>query len=324
MLYRMRRLRQSENLRQLRREVRLNIEDFVYPLFVVPGKNIKREIPSLKDQFHHSIDMLIYEIESISNLGIKYIMLFGIPESKDDIGSGSFIEDGIVQRAVKKIKEINPEIVVITDVCMCEYTSHGHCGILNQNGLIDNDKTISYLSKIALSHAESGADIVCPSDMSDNRVYHIRKTLDANGYINVPIMAHSTKFASGFYEPFRDACDSAPSHGDRKNYQMDFHNSREAIIEGEHDLIEGADILIVKPALAYLDIVKSYRDNFNLPIATYNVSGEYQMLVKAVENNILSENIYYETLIAMKRAGADIIITYFSKYAAEKIKSKIW
>lgn len=323
-MFRTRRLRQTENLRRLRKETHLHIDDFIYPLFIVPGEGIKKEISSLKDQYHLSVDMLEDEIKEITSLGLKYVMLFGIPESKDEVGTSGFIEDGTTQRAVRKIKEINPDIIVVTDVCMCEYTSHGHCGILDDCGCVDNDTTLTYLSKIALSHAQAGADIICPSDMMDGRVEAIRKTLDENGFVNTPILSHSSKFASSYYGPFREACDSAPSHGNRKGYQLDFHNGREAIVEGEFDMMEGADILMVKPALAYLDVVRAYRENFNLPIAVYNVSGEYQMLVNAVDSGIVCENIIYESLIAMKRAGADIIVSYFAKYAAKKIQSGEW
>lgn len=323
-MFRTRRLRQTENLRRLRKETHLHIDDFIYPLFVVPGEGIKEEISSLKDQFHLSVDMLEDEIAEITDLGLKYVMLFGIPESKDELGTSGYIENGTTQRAIKKIKDINPEIIVVTDVCMCEYTTHGHCGILDENGYVDNDVTLGYLSKIALSHARAGADIICPSDMMDGRVEAIRKTLDENGFVNTPILSHSSKFASSYYGPFREACDSAPSFGDRRGYQLDFHNGREAITEGELDMMEGADILMVKPALAYLDVVRAYRENFNLPIAVYNVSGEYQMLVNAVDSGVVCEDIIYESLIAMKRAGADIIVSYFAKYAAKKIQNGEW
>lgn len=319
-----RRLRLTENLRRLRRENTLSVDDLVYPIFVIEGENIKREIPSLKDQYHISLDRLEDEIREIEDLGIKYVMVFGITEEKDACGSSSYADDGIIQKASRKIKEISKDLIVITDLCMCEFTSHGHCGILDCKGNVDNDKTLEALAKIALSHAKAGADIICPSDMMDLRVKVLRESLDKEGYNNLPIMVHSSKFASSFYGPFRQALNSAPKHGDRKGYQMDFHNSNEALLEGQADIDEGADILIVKPAMTYLDIVRRFKDNFKLPIATYNVSGEYQMLVNAVDQGVVSENIIYECLISMKRAGADIIITYFAKYAAKKIKSGEW
>ena len=323
-MLRSRRLRLTENLRKFRRENHLHIDDFVYPLFIVPGEGIKTEIPSLKDQYHFSVDMLADEIKELTELGLKYVMLFGLPETKDEIGSSGYSDDGTTQNAIREIKKINPDMVVITDVCMCEYTSHGHCGILDYDGNVNNDITLEYLAKIAVSHARAGADIVCPSDMMDGRVAAIREALDKSGYVNIPILAHSSKFASSYYGPFREACDCAPAQGDRKSYQLDYHNGREALVEGEMDVAEGADILMVKPALAYLDVVKNYHDNFNLPIAVYNVSGEYQMLVNAVDTGIMAEDVIYESLIAMKRAGANIIVTYFAKYAAKKLNSSQW
>ena len=266
--------------------------------------------------------MLDEEIKEIKDLGIKHIILFGIPHDheKDFCGSEAYNDNGIIQRAIRKIKEIDSDINVITDVCMCEYTSHGHCGILTKGGYVDNDKTLEYLANIAVSHAKAGADMVAPSDMMDGRVKVIRKALDKEGFFNVPIMSYSVKYASTFYGPFREAANSAPSFGDRKTYQMDPANSNEALIEAELDVLEGADILMVKPALSYLDIIRRVKDNYNLPLAAYNVSGEYAMLKSAVKNGILSEGAIYESIISIKRAGADIIITYFAKDLAKIIK----
>lgn len=319
---RLRRLRNSENIRSLVRETRLNISDFIYPLFVVEGENIKKEIPSLKENYHFSIDRLEEEIKELTELGIKAIILFGLPKYKDECGSASYMDDGIVQKAIRKVKEINNEMVVITDVCMCSYTSHGHCGILSEDGELLNDETLKYLSKIAVSHAKAGADMVAPSDMMDFRIEHMRNTLDDNGYTNVSIMAYSAKYASAFYGPFRDAADSAPSFGDRKTYQMDPANSNEAIRECELDINEGADIIMVKPALSYLDVIRRAKDTFNMHMCAYSVSGEYAMLKNAVDVGLLSESAIEESLISIKRAGADMIITYFAKYMAKKLKDE--
>ncbi len=322
MLRRPRRLRINDATRELVRETKINVEDLIYPLFIVEGENIKNEISSLPDVYHFSLDMLDEEIKEIKDLGIKHIILFGIPHDheKDFCGSEAYNDNGIIQRAIRKIKEIDSDINVITDVCMCEYTSHGHCGILTKGGYVDNDKTLEYLANIAVSHAKAGADMVAPSDMMDGRVKVIRKALDKEGFFNVPIMSYSVKYASTFYGPFREAANSAPSFGDRKTYQMDPANSNEALIEAELDVLEGADILMVKPALSYLDIIRRVKDNYNLPLAAYNVSGEYAMLKSAVKNGILSEGAIYESIISIKRAGADIIITYFAKDLAKMIK----
>lgn len=322
MLRRPRRLRINDATRELVRETKINVEDLIYPLFIVEGENIKNEISSLPDVYHFSLDMLDEEIKEIKDLGIKHIILFGIPHDheKDFCGSKAYNDNGIIQRAIRKIKEIDSDINVITDVCMCEYTSHGHCGILTKGGYVDNDKTLEYLANIAVSHAKAGADMVAPSDMMDGRVKVIRKALDKEGFFNVPIMSYSVKYASTFYGPFREAANSAPSFGDRKTYQMDPANSNEALIEAELDVLEGADILMVKPALSYLDIIRRVKDNYNLPLAAYNVSGEYAMLKSAVKNGILSEGAIYESIISIKRAGADIIITYFAKDLAKMIK----
>ena len=321
MLRRPRRLRVNKAIRNLVRETKLNVEDLIYPLFIVEGEGIKSEISSLPDVYHFSVDMLENEIKEISKLGIEHIILFGIPHDheKDTCGSESYNDNGIIQRAVRKIKEINSDINVITDVCMCEYTSHGHCGILNENGYVNNDITLQYLTKIAISHAKAGADMIAPSDMMDGRIGALRKGLDEAGFEHIGIMSYRVKYASTFYGPFREAAKSAPSFGDRKTYQMDPANSNEALIESELDMLEGADILMVKPALSYLDVIRRVKDNFELPLAAYNVSGEYAMLKSAVKNGILSEDAIYESVMSIKRAGADIIITYFAKYLAKTI-----
>lgn len=319
---RMRRIRGNKILREMTKETVLEISDFIYPLFVVEGENIKKEIPSMPDCYHFSIDKLEDEIKEIVNLGIKAVILFGIPNKKDDKGSEAYAEDGIIQKAVRKIKEINEDLLVITDVCMCEYTDHGHCGILDHEGHVLNDETVSYIAKIALSHAKAGADIIAPSDMMDFRIKAIRKTLDENNFKNIPIMAYSAKYASNFYGPFRDAADSAPSFGDRKSYQMDYHNSNEAMREIDLDLEEDADFIIVKPALSFLDIIQRTKDNFNTNIVAYNVSGEYSMVKNAIKMGLVNEEIIYEILISIKRAGAKMIITYHAKEMAKKLKGE--
>ena len=323
MLRRPRRLRSTKAIRNLVRETKLQIEDLIYPLFIVDGENIKREIPSMEGVYHFSVDMLEDEIKELTELGIEHVLLFGVPddEKKDCCASEAFNPEGAVQRAVRKIKEINPQMDVICDVCMCEYTDHGHCGILTDSGYVHNDKTLNYLGKIALSYAESGADMVAPSDMMDGRIAAIRQVLDNNGFENVVIMAYSAKYASAFYGPFRDAANSAPQFGDRKTYQMDPSNSNEAIVEGKLDVAEGADIIMVKPALSYLDIIQRFKDNFDLPIAAYNVSGEYSMLKLAVKQGLLNESAIYEAVMSIKRAGATIIITYFAKDIAKMLKN---
>lgn len=323
MLRRPRRLRANKAIRNLVRETKLNIEDLIYPLFIVEGEGIKSEISSLPDVYHFSLDMLEDEIKEIRDLGIEHVILFGIPHDheKDECGSEAYNDNGIMQRAVRKIKEIDNEMNVITDVCMCEYTSHGHCGILNENGyVVNNDITLEYLTKIAVSHAKAGADMVAPSDMMDGRIATLRAGLDEAGFENIGIMSYSVKYASTFYGPFREAANSAPSFGDRKTYQMDPANSNEALIETELDVLEGADILMVKPALSYLDVIRRVKDNFDLPLAAYNVSGEYAMLKSAVKNGILAEGAIYESVMSIKRAGADIIITYFAKDLAKMIR----
>lgn len=319
---RMRRIRNNKILREMTQETSLDVKDFIYPLFVVEGENIKREIPSLVDQYHYSVDMLDAEIKELESLGIRAVILFGIPDKKDSVGSGAYDENGIVQRAVREIKKKHPDFIVITDVCMCEYTDHGHCGILDDCGCVINDETIKYIARTALSHAKAGADIVAPSDMMDFRVRAIREALDENGFKNVPIMSYAAKYASAYYGPFRDAAGSAPSFGDRKGYQMDFHNSDEAMKEVELDLYEDADFIIVKPALAYLDIIRRVKETFNTNLVVYNVSGEYAMIKEAIKKGLLNESIIYENMIAMKRAGAKLIITYHAKEMARLLKER--
>lgn len=312
-----RRLRMNSILRDMIRETSLDVGDLIYPLFVVPGDNIKEEIDSMPGVYHFSIDLLIEEVKEVRDVGIPAILLFGVPSYKDELGSEAYSEEGIVQKAVREIKEKVPEIVVITDVCMCGYTIHGHCGIV-ENGQVLNDKTVDYIAKIALSHVEAGADIVAPSDMMDGRVAAIRKLLDSKGFVNTPIMAYSAKYASSFYGPFREAANSFPQFGDRKSYQMDYGNSNEALREISLDIEEGADIVMVKPALSYLDIIRRVKDNFNIPIAAYNVSGEYSMVKAAAKMGWIDEkSVVLEILTSIKRAGADIVITYFAKDVAK-------
>lgn len=319
-----RRLRKNPAIRSLVKENNLMVEDLIYPFFVIPGKNKKEEISSLPDNYHFSIDLLLDEIEKIIDLGIKSIILFGVPEdedSKDEIGSEAWSETGIVQKAVKKIKTKYPELLVITDVCLCQYTSHGHCGII-KNGKIDNDATLPYISKTALSHAEAGADLVAPSDMMDGRIKAIRNILDDNGFTEVGIMSYSAKYHSSFYGPFREAAHSAPAFGDRSTYQMDPANSREALKEVKLDIKEGTDIVMVKPALSFLDIIYQVKENTNIPVAAYSVSGEYSMIKNAGEKGLCDEEaMMFEVINSIKRAGADIIITYFAKMLAQKIQS---
>jgi len=310
---RLRRLRVSEGLRKLTRETRLSVEDLVYPIFVIEGTKRHEEIESMPGIYRHSVDMLEAEIEQVAQLGIPAVLLFGITFEKDEVGSSAYCNNNLVQRSIKKIKSLHPGLVVITDVCLCEYTTHGHCGIIC-NETVDNDATLPLLGKMALSHADSGADIVAPSDMMDGRVSSIRQTLDCHGFTNLPIMAYSAKFASAFYGPFREACMSQPSFGDRSSYQMQYTNPREALREIEQDINEGADIVMVKPALSYLDIINRARSSFDIPLAAYNVSGEYSMIKSAVRNGLFDEKkIILEVLTSIKRAGADIIITYHAK-----------
>jgi porphobilinogen synthase len=312
----MRRLRATASLRNLVRETRLEPSQFILPLFVVPGEGVRKEIGAMPGNYQMSIDQMVKECAEVHALGIGGIILFGIPEHKDELASGAYAEDGIVQRAVRAIKKEAPDLVVATDVCNCEYTSHGHCGLV-VDGDVDNDRTLEWLAKSALSHARAGADIVAPSDMMDGRVAAIRQTLDANGFPKTPILAYAAKFASVFYGPFREAAESAPQFGDRRSYQMDPANGREAMREIELDLEEGADIIMVKPAMPYLDLIRQARDRFDVPIAAYQVSGEFSMIVAAAQNGWLDrERAMLESLTAIRRAGAGIILTYFAKDAA--------
>lgn len=316
MIKRPRRLRRSEILRRMVRETRIDKSALIYPVFVKEGVGIREEIPPMKGQFRYSVDQMLYELERISNAGVSSVMLFGIPEYKDEQASQAYAQEGIIQRALKEAKKRFPELFYITDVCLCQYTSHGHCGVLC-NREIDNDATLKILSKTALSHAQAGADMVAPSDMMDGRVAAIRAVLDTNKYIHVPVMSYAVKYASGFYEPFREGAGSAPAFGDRKSYQMDYHNSREAIKEVLLDEEEGADIIMVKPALAYLDIIARVREATNLPVAAYSVSGEYAMIKAAAEKGWIDEaKIVCETAAAAFRAGAQIYLTYYAKELA--------
>ncbi|AYO29690.1 porphobilinogen synthase [Biomaibacter acetigenes] len=311
-----RRLRLNSAIRDMVRETRLDVKDLIYPLFVVHGEKVKQEINSMPGVYRFSIDTLVEEVKEIYSLGIPAILLFGVPSVKDEVGSEAYADDGIVQRAIKAVKDAVPSMFVITDVCMCGYTSHGHCGIV-ERGYVVNDKTVELISKTALSHARAGADMVAPSDMMDGRVGAIRKLLDEKGYSNVSIMAYSAKYASAFFGPFREAAESAPKFGDRKTYQMDPANSDEAMREIKLDIEEGSDIVMVKPALSYLDIIRRAKESFNIPVAAYNVSGEYAMLKAAAKMGWLDEKaVAMEILTSIKRAGADLIITYFAKDVA--------
>ncbi len=317
--YRPRRMRRNEALRSLIRETTLSAGQLIYPLFIVPGKKVKKEVPSMPGVHQISVDQLAAEARELQALGVNSVILFGIPEKKDGVGSGAHDKDGIVQRAIRELKNKAPDLLVITDVCLCEYTDHGHCGFLVNNE-VDNDTTLEILAQTALSHAKAGADIVAPSDMMDGRVAEIRATLDENNFEMVPIISYAVKYASAFYGPFRDAAESTPQFGDRRAYQMDPANSREALREATLDVDEGADVLMVKPALAYLDIITRLKDEFDLPLAAYQVSGEYAM-IKAAEAKgwIDGKRVMQETLLAIRRAGADMIITYFAKEMARKL-----
>ena len=315
-----RRMRINENVRAMVRETNISVKDFVYPIFVVPGENIKEEIPSMPGCYHLSVDKAVELAREISALGIPSVEVFGLPEYKDAIGSSAWDMTSPVQRAIQAIKAKVPELVIVGDVCLCQYTDHGHCGELCGH-YVDNDATLKHLQKVAVSQAEVGVDMIAPSDMMDGRVAAIRQALDDKGFINTSIMSYAVKYASGYYGPFRDAADSAPQFGDRRAYQMDPANSREAMKEVELDLAEGADIIMVKPALAYLDVVRQVRDSINRPVAVYNVSGEYAMVKAAAANGWIDEKrIVLETLTSMKRAGADIIITYHAMDAAKWLK----
>ena len=319
MLERPRRLRQGTHLRKMVRETRMDKSSLIYPMFIKEGKGIREEIPSMAGQYRYSIDQMPYQLEQLMKAGVNSVMFFGIPNHKDDIGSGAMAQDGIVQQALRAAKERFPEMYFITDVCMCEYTSHGHCGLLKGTE-VDNDSTLKALSQIALTHVQAGADMVAPSDMMDGRVRAIRTKLDENGYQNVPIMSYAVKYASSFYAPFRDAAGSTPSFGDRKSYQMDYHNRIEAIKEAMLDVKEGADIIMVKPAMTYLDIVREVRDTVNVPIAAYSVSGEYAMVKSAAQLNCIDEEkVICEMATSVYRAGASIYLTYFAQQIADFI-----
>ena len=319
--YRPRRLRQSENLRRMVRETSLTVNDLVLPLFVIAGKNIKNPISSMPGHFHLSIDNLLKTAQEANDLAIPAIIIFGIPEKKDALGTQAYAENGIVQRATMAVKEKFPDLVAITDVCLCQYTDHGHCGVVNGN-TIDNDASLDLIANVALSHAKAGADMVAPSDMMDGRIGEIREILDENSFSHVPIMSYAAKYCSAYYGPFRDAADSAPKFGDRRTYQMDPANALEALREVTMDIEEGADIIMVKPALAYLDIICRIREEIDLPVAAYNVSGEFSM-IKAAEKLgwIDGSKVMMETLTAIKRAGADLILTYFAIEAAQMLRS---
>ena len=320
--YRPRRLRRTETFRAMIRETRLAPEQMIYPLFVLPGKGLREPVPSMPGVFRLSVDQLAAEARDCLALGVRSVLLFGLPEKKDGLGSGAYAKNGIVQQAIRELKNRTPEMSVVTDVCLCEYTDHGHCGCLAGEE-VDNDATLELLAKTALSHAQAGADMVAPSDMMDGRVSEIRTALDEENFHNVPIMSYAVKYASAFYGPFRDAAECAPQFGDRRGYQMDPANSREALREATLDVDEGADILMVKPAIAYLDIIARLHDEFDLPVAAYQVSGEYAMIKAAAERGwIDGERVMAESLIAIRRAGADIILTYFAKEMARLLNER--
>lgn len=320
--YRPRRLRRTETFRAMIRETRLAPEQMIYPLFVLPGKGVREPVPSMPGVFRLSVDQLAAEARDCLALGVRSVLLFGLPEKKDGLGSGAYAKNGIVQQAIRELKNRTPEMSVVTDVCLCEYTDHGHCGCLVGEE-VDNDATLELLAKTALSHAQAGADMVAPSDMMDGRVSEIRTALDEDNFHNVPIMSYAVKYASAFYGPFRDAAECAPQFGDRRGYQMDPANSREALREATLDVDEGADILMVKPAIAYLDIIARLHDEFDLPVAAYQVSGEYAMIKAAAERGwIDGERVMAESLIAIRRAGADIILTYFAKEMARVLNER--
>ena len=317
--YRPRRLRRREPLRRLVRETHLRPDDFIYPLFVAPGNKLKEPITAMPGVHRWSVDLVAEEVKAAWDAGVPAVLLFGLPEQKDDLGSEAGKRSGVVQRAIKQIKKAVPDILVITDVCLCGYTSHGHCGVVH-DGEVDNDATLELLAQVALSHAEAGADIVAPSDMMDGRVLAIREALDEQGFTMTAIMSYAVKYASGFYGPFREAAESAPQFGDRRSYQMDPANVREAFREATLDVEEGADIIMVKPALPYLDIISQLRGEIDQPLAAYQVSGEYSMIKAAAANGWLDEKtVMLESLLSIKRAGADMIITYFAKEAAQQL-----
>jgi len=318
-MFRPRRLREKPLLRKLIRETVLTVDDLIYPLFIVHGRGVREPIGSMPGQFRLSIDELVKDMKDVASMGIPGVLLFGLPAEKDPRGSEAYAEDGIVQQAVRAVKDVVPDLLVATDVCLCQYTSHGHCGVV-EGGTVRNDPTLELLARVAVSHAEAGADMIAPSDMMDGRVGAIREALDEANFTDTPIMAYSAKYASSFYGPFRDAADSAPQFGDRRSYQMDPANSAEAMREIALDLDEGADIVMVKPAVAYLDVVRALRDAFDVPVAAYHVSGEYAMLKAAAQNGWLDgDAAALETLVAIKRAGADFVLTYLAREVAERL-----
>lgn len=313
-------LRANEGIRRLVRETRVSVEDLVYPMFITEGTGIKDEIPSMPGIYRVSVDNFLKELEEVQGLGLTSVLLFGIPDKKDEIGSEAYSETGVIQKALREAKKNFPELLLITDVCLCEYTSHGHCGII-QDGKVNNDKSVEVIAKTALSHVQAGADIVAPSDMMDGRVAAIRRIFEMNNYTDRAIMAYSAKYASAFYGPFREAAGSKPAFGDRKTYQMDCGNVREALREVEQDIAEGADIIMVKPAFAYLDVIREVYNRFNVPVAAYNVSGEYSMIKAAARSGWIDEKAaVLESVTSIKRAGAKIIITYFAKQLAAWLK----
>ncbi len=319
--YRPRRIRDQENLRRMVRETRLSVDHLIYPLFVVPGEGVRREIRSMPGSFQLSIDRLLEEVKEAQDLGIPAVILFGLPESKDALGTSGYLDDGIIPSAVRALKRAVPAITVITDICLCEYTDHGHCGVVEGERVL-NDPTLELLAKASLAYVRAGADMVAPSDMMDGRVGAIRRALDAEGLTHIPIMSYAAKYASSFYGPFREAADSAPQFGDRRSYQMDPANGDEALREARLDIEEGADIIMVKPALSYLDVIRRVKETFDLPVAAYNVSGEYAMIKAAAQQGwIDGERVMLEVLLSIKRAGADMILTYFAKDAARLLAS---
>ncbi len=324
MYRRHRKLRKSLQIRNLIKDVYLEKSDLIYPLFIEEGENIRKEISSMPGVYRYSLDRLNEELEELKGVGITSVLLFGIPEHKDACASGSYDREGIIQKAIRYIKKGYPEFMVIGDICCCEYTDHGHCGIINEDGYVENDRTLEILGEIALSYAESGVDIVAPSDMMDGRVEKIITVLEENGYGNIPIMSYAVKYSSSFYGPFREAADSAPKFGDRKTYQMDFKYTGDVLSEVEEDIRQGADMIIVKPGLAYLDILKGVKENFNIPVIAYNVSGEYSMIKAAALNGWINEKeVVMEQLYAFKRSGANGIITYFAKDAAKYMDESV-
>jgi porphobilinogen synthase len=317
--YRPRRIREQEPLRRMVRETQLSVDHFIYPLFVVPGTGVRQEIRSMPGNFHLSIDRLLEEVKEAQDLGIPAVILFGLPEHKDVLGSSGYAEDGIIPRAVSAVKKAVPGMTVITDVCLCEYTSHGHCGMVEGERVL-NDASVELLAQASLAYVRAGADMVAPSDMMDGRVQAIRRALDGAGFVQIPIMSYAAKYASSFYGPFREAADSAPQFGDRRSYQMDPANSQEAMREVRLDIEEGADIIMVKPALPYLDVIYRVKQGFDLPVAAYNVSGEYAMIkAAAMQGWIDGERVMLEALLSIRRAGADMILTYFAKEAARAL-----